>query len=66
MAMCLKERKVKEVCASEENEKEEKCYCSVCRREISKEECEAFDCMCWECWDDQLTEESDMMFGDVM
>jgi hypothetical protein len=22
--------------------------------------------MCWECWDDQLTEESEDMFGDVM
>ena len=22
--------------------------------------------MCWECWDDQLTEESDSMFDDLM
>lgn len=43
--------------------KEEKYYCSVCGREIRKEEYEAFDEMCW---DDQLTEESKMMFGDVM
>ena len=41
-------------------------YCSVCGREISEEEYEAYDGMCWECWDDQMTEESEMMFGDVM
>jgi len=64
--MCLKEREDKEVGASEEDEKEEKYYCSVCRREINKEEYEAFDGMCWECWDDRFTEESETMFGDVM
>jgi len=46
--------------------KEEKYYCSVCRREINKEEYEAFDGMCWECWDDRFTEESETMFEDVM
>ena len=50
----------------QEKRKKQKFYCSVCGREISKEEYEAFDEMCWECWDDQLTEESDMMFGDLM
>ena len=45
---------------------EEKFYCSVCGREIDEEEYESYDGMCWECWDDQLTEESDDMFGDVM
>jgi len=25
-----------------------------------------YDGMCWECWDDQMTEESEDMFGDVM
>ena len=64
--MCLKEREDKEVGASEEDEKEEKYYCSVCGREISKEEYESFGEMCWECWDDQSTEESERMFGDVM
>jgi len=64
--MCLKEREDKEVGASEEDEKEEKYYCSVCRREINKEEYEAFDGMCLECWDDRFTEESETMFGDVM
>jgi len=44
----------------------EKFYCSVCGREISEEEYESYDGMCWECWDDQLTEESDDMFGDLM
>jgi len=49
--------------AKDENEK---FYCSVCGREIDEEEYESYDGMCWECWDDQLTEESDDMFGDVM
>jgi hypothetical protein len=51
---------------SKEDEKEQKCFCSVCGREIDKDEYEGYDGMCWECWDDQMTEESDMMFGDVM
>jgi len=55
----------KRIVASGE-ETEEKYYCSVCGREIGKEEYEAFDGMCWECWDDQLTEESETMFGDLM
>lgn len=45
---------------------EQKYYCSVCGREISKEDNEDYDGMCWECWDDQLTEESEDMFGDEM
>ena len=47
-------------------ENEEKHYCSVCGAEISEEDYEAYDGMCWECWDDQLTEESLDMFGDFM
>ena len=47
-------------------ENEEKYYCSVCGAEISEEDYEAYDGMCWECWDDQLTEESLDMFGDFM
>ena len=66
VVMHLKKRREEDVAASEKNEKEEKCFCSVCGREISKEEYESFDGMCWECWDDQLTEESETMFGDVM
>jgi len=46
---------------------EDKGYsCSVCGREISEEDYESYDGMCWECWDDQLTEESEDMFGDLM
>jgi hypothetical protein len=41
-------------------------YCSVCGKKISEEDYESFDGMCWECWDNQLTEESEDMFGDVM
>jgi len=36
---------------------EEKFYCSVCGKEISKEDYELYDSLCWECWDDQMTEE---------
>jgi hypothetical protein len=36
---------------------EEKFYCSVCGKEISEEESESYDGLCWECWDDQMTEE---------
>lgn len=27
---------------------------------------ESYDELCWECWDDQLTEESDSMFDELM
>jgi hypothetical protein len=40
--------------------------CKVCRKEISEQDSESYDCMCWECWDDQLTEESDSMFDELM
>jgi hypothetical protein len=50
----------------DECETEEKFHCSICGREIDEDEFEDYDGMCWECWDDQLTEESDDMFGDLM
>jgi len=56
-------------CKSKRNvndKKEQKYYCSVCGREIDEDEYESYDGICWECWDDQLTEESEDMFGDVM
>lgn len=62
--MCLKKGRNKKT--AEHKAEEEKYYCSVCGREISGEEYETFDEMCWECWDDQLTEESETMFEDVM
>lgn len=40
--------------------------CKVCGREISKEDSKQYDGLCWECWDDQLTEETDSMFDDLM
>jgi len=46
--------------------KREAYHCEICGREISKEEYETYDGMCWECWDDQLTEEAEDMFGDIM
>lgn len=63
--MCLKKRKNKKKIVTSEEEGE-KHYCSVCGREIDKDEYESFDEMCWECWDDQLTEESDDMFGELI
>jgi len=62
----LKKLKRKKKCESELTGEEDKFYCSICGREISEEEYENFDGMCWECWDDQLTEESLDMFGDFM
>ena len=40
--------------------------CKVCGKAISKQDREDFEDMCWECWDDQLTEESDSMFDELM
>jgi transcription initiation factor IIE alpha subunit len=45
---------------------ENKYHCEVCGREITQQEYEDYEGMCWECWDDQMTEESDSMFGDLM
>jgi hypothetical protein len=44
----------------------QKYYCKNCRKEISPNENQDYDGMCWECWDDRLTEESDSMFDDLM
>jgi hypothetical protein len=44
----------------------EKCYRFVCGKEISEQEDGDYDGVCWECWDDQLTEESDSIFADLM
>jgi hypothetical protein len=40
--------------------------CKVCRKAISQQDSEDYEDMCWECWDDQLTEESDSMFDELM
>ena len=40
--------------------------CKVCGKEISDKDREDYEGMCWECWDDQLTEESDRMFDELM
>ncbi len=45
---------------------EEKIHCEVCGREITKQDSDNYDGMCWECWDDRLTEESDSMFDELM
>ena len=56
-------RKRKTEKTENEEGKEEKYYCSVCGREIIEDEYESYDEMCWECWDDQLTEESEFEEG---
>jgi len=61
----LKKQKEKNVSKSKEK-KEDNYYCSVCGREIDEDEYESYDGMCWECWDDQLTEESEDILGDVI
>jgi hypothetical protein len=38
-------------------------HCAVCGKEISKEDCESYDGLCWECWDDQMTEECEFEEG---
>ena len=40
--------------------------CKRCGKEISEQDSESYDGMCWECWDDQLTEESDSMFDELL
>ena len=42
-----------------ENEEKEENHCEVCGRKINKEEYKTYDGLCWECWDDQITEESE-------
>jgi len=42
---------------------EEKYYCEVCGKPISEDEYESYDGMCWECWDDQMTEECEFEEG---
>jgi len=59
--LCHRTRRAKAL--KENEEKEGKYYCSVCCREISKEEYEAYDGFCWECWDDRMTEEIDTTEG---
>jgi hypothetical protein len=41
-------------------------HCKVCGREITEQDSEDYVGMCWGCWGDQLTEESDSMFDDLM
>ncbi|MCW3996328.1 MAG: hypothetical protein NWE98_09325 [Candidatus Bathyarchaeota archaeon] len=45
---------------------DKKRYCQICGREIRQKEYDNYDGMCWECWDDRLTEESDSMFDELM
>jgi hypothetical protein len=45
---------------------DDKLHCQVCGRDRSKEDYDSYDGMCWECWDDHLTEESDSMFDELL
>jgi hypothetical protein len=40
--------------------------CKVGGKAISKQDREDFEDLRWECWDDQLTEESDSIFDELM
>lgn len=44
----------------------EKITCYVCGREISEDESDEYDGLCWECWADQLTYESASMYGELL
>ncbi len=46
-----------------DNEKREKFSCSVCGDEISEEDYGSYDGHCWECWDDEMTEECEFEEG---
>jgi hypothetical protein len=41
-------------------------FCKKCGKKISKDEGEGYEGMYWERRDDELTEESDMMFDELM
>ena len=47
----------------EAREEDKKYHCEVCGKEISEEEYEAYEGKCWECWDDQMTEECEFEEG---
>jgi len=32
-------------------------HCEACGKKVSTEEYESYNGLCWECWDDQMTEE---------
>lgn len=38
-------------------------HCEVCGKGISKEESDSYNGLCWECWDDQMTEECEFEEG---
>jgi len=42
---------------SEAQDEDEKYYCEVCGKPITKQEYEVYEGKRWECWDDQMTEE---------
>jgi len=48
------------------NSTKKKHFCEVYGKEICQQEYLDYDGKCWEYWDNQLTEESDTMFGDLM
>jgi len=47
---------------AENKEKKEYC-CEVCGKKISEEDYESYNGLCWECWDDQMTEECEFEEG---
>jgi len=54
---------VKKIRIEPGEESEVQYHCEVCGKEISEEEYEAYEGKCWECWDDQMTEECEFEEG---
>jgi len=48
------------------NSPKKKHFCEVCGKEITQQEYIDCEGMCWECWDNQLSEESNSMFEDLI
>jgi len=44
----------------------QKVACEVCGREITREDYDNYQGMCWECWDSKIAEESEGMFDKNM
>jgi hypothetical protein len=44
----------------------EKLHCSFCGKEITNDESRDYEGLYWECRENQLTEETDSMFDELM
>jgi hypothetical protein len=51
---------------SEVTEEKNNRKCKACGKKINEQDCEDYEGICSECWDDQLTEESDSMYDELI